>query len=197
MFNFFTLNITYQNWAYVYKTGNPGSPVVSSVNCHTNTILKYVDFHLQPIATNIPSYVIDTTDFLQKLDEVKNILKWLITCNTWCEVTVHKYNKNWRYKSVAHDNQHNKTVATKVIITFLSLILTLNNFVFNSINYLQIMDVQWIQFVLQHTQIFPWHNLKTNIYIYPYIKNKSILYVRYIDDIFTIWTGTKQELLIF
>ena len=34
-------------------------------------------------------------------------------------------------------------------------------------------------------------------HIYPYIKNKSILYLRYIDDIFMIWTGTKQELLIF
>ena len=185
MFNFFTLNITNQNWAYVYKTGNPGSPVVSSVNCHTNTILKYVDFHLQPIATNIPSYVSGTTDFLQKLDEVKNILKWLLTCNTWCEVTVHKYTKKWSYKSVAYGNQHNKTVATKVIITFLSLILTLNNFVFNSINYLQIMDVQWIQFVLQHTQIFPWHNLKSNIYI-PTLKinqyytyDKSMIYSRY------------------
>ena len=34
-------------------------------------------------------------------------------------------------------------------------------------------------------------------HIYPYIKNKSILYLRYIEDIFMIWTGTKQELLIF
>ena len=34
-------------------------------------------------------------------------------------------------------------------------------------------------------------------HIYPYIKNKSILYLQYINDIFMIWTGTKQELLIF
>ena len=96
----------------------------------------------------------------------------------------------------AYDNHPNKTVATKVIITFLSLILTLNNFVFNSINYLHIMgcamgticalafaNILMAQFEKQH--------------IYPYIKNKSILYLRYIDDICMIWTGTKQELLIF
>ena len=34
-------------------------------------------------------------------------------------------------------------------------------------------------------------------HIHPYIKNKSILYLRYIDDIFMIWAATKQELLIF
>ena len=96
----------------------------------------------------------------------------------------------------AYDNHPNKTVVTKVIITFLSLILNLNNFVFNSIKYLQIMgcamgticapayaNIFMAQFEKQH--------------IYPYIKNKSILYLRYIDDIFMIWTGTKQELLIF
>ena len=96
----------------------------------------------------------------------------------------------------AYDNHPNKTVATKVIITFLSLILTLNNFVFNSINYLQIMgcamgticapayaNIFMAQFEKQH--------------IYPYIKNNSILYLQYMDDIFMIWRGTKQELLIF
>ena len=84
-----------------------------------------------------------------------------------------------------------KTVATKKIITLLSLILTLNNFLFNSISYLQIMrcaidticapayaNIFMAQFEKQH--------------IYHYIKNKSVLYLQYIDDIFMIWTGTAH-----
>ena len=34
-------------------------------------------------------------------------------------------------------------------------------------------------------------------HIYPYIKNKSVLYLQYIEDIFMMWTGTKEELVIF
>ena len=37
-----------------------------------------------------------------------------------------------------YDNHTTKIVATKMIMTFLNLMLTLNNFVFNSINYIQI-----------------------------------------------------------
>ena len=88
-----------------------------------------------------------------------------------------------------------------VLISYLCLVYIIiiekeNNFVFNSINYLQIMgsamgticapayaNIFMAQFEKQH--------------IYPYIKNKSILYLRYIDDIFMIWTETKQKLLIF
>ena len=36
----------------------------------------------------------------------------------------------------AYDKQPSKSVSTEVIITFLSLILTLNNFVFNCFHYL-------------------------------------------------------------
>ena len=57
----------------IHKEGNPGQPVVSSVNCHTANISKYVDYHLQPIVKEIPSYVEDTQDFLKKEEKVKDI----------------------------------------------------------------------------------------------------------------------------
>ena len=83
----------------------------------------------------------------------------------------------------AYDNHPNKAVATKVIITFLSLILTLNNFAFNSINYLQVMGCEMGTICAPvYANIFMAQFEKQ--YIYPYIKNKSILYLRYIDDIF-------------
>ena len=34
-------------------------------------------------------------------------------------------------------------------------------------------------------------------YIYPYIKNKTKMFLRFIDDLFMIWTGSEQELLDF
>ena len=34
-------------------------------------------------------------------------------------------------------------------------------------------------------------------HIYPYIKEMSLLYFRYTDDVFMIWKGTKAELMTF
>ena len=34
-------------------------------------------------------------------------------------------------------------------------------------------------------------------HIYPYIHGKAVLFLRYIDDIFMIWNGTTEEVILF
>ena len=36
-----------------------------------------------------------------------------------------------------------------------------------------------------------------NKFIYPFIKRASLIYLRFIDDIFFIWTGNKKDLMKF
>ena len=36
-----------------------------------------------------------------------------------------------------------------------------------------------------------------NKFIYPFIKRASLVYLRFIDDIFFIWTGNKKDLMKF
>ena len=57
----------------VHKEGNPGRPLISSSNCHTSKISKYVDYHLQPILKDIPSYVQDTTNFVRKINQIDSV----------------------------------------------------------------------------------------------------------------------------
>ena len=54
------------------------------------------------------------------------------------------------------NNQAKKPIATQVIIKLLNLILTLTNFVINSINYLQEKAVLWVQFAHRYMQRFSW-----------------------------------------
>ena len=87
-------------------------------------------------------------------------------------------------------------VATKVIVimTFLALILTLNNFMFNCKNYLQISGCTMeTACTPRYANIFM-ARLTTEKHIYPFVKIKVELYLRYIDDIFFICKDTEEEL---
>ena len=55
----------------IRKINNPGRPVVSFVGCHSTNISNFADYHLQPIVKNIPSYVQDSNDFLNKINAAK------------------------------------------------------------------------------------------------------------------------------
>ena len=93
-------------------------------------------------------------------------------------------------------NQVKKPIANGVIIKFLYLRLTLNNFVFNGINYFQkkgcAMGTIWAP---AYANIFM--GKFDRLHIYHYLRNFSTFYCRFIDDIFFLWNGTESELIKF
>ena len=90
--------------------------------------------------------------------------------------------------------QTDKPIATKIIIKFPFLILTLNNLIFNSINYLQIKGCA-MGTICAPSYVNIFMGNFESIHIYPYITAIIIICLRYIDDLFLIRKGTKEELL--
>ena len=95
-----------------------------------------------------------------------------------------------------YNNYPKKPIATKVITTFLALILTLNNFIFNCKHYLQIKGCAMGTICAPaYADIFM-VSFESK-FIYPYLKEKVITFLPFIDDLFMTWTDTEEELLKF
>ena len=135
----------------IHKPNNPGRPVINSIECHTSEISRFVDHHLQPVVKQIPSYIKDTNHFINKVNNFSvPVNSILVTMDV-------------RSLNTSIPNNEGIAATKKSYIhktTFLALILTLNNFVFNSKFYLQIKGC-----ALQHMQISSWLNLKKNTFI--------------------------------
>ena len=94
------------------------------------------------------------------------------------------------------DNYTKKTVATKVITTFLARILTLSNSMFDSKFYLQIKGCA-VGTICTPTYANIFMSEFKERYIYPPIKNKSNSYLRFINYIFMIWTISEIQFKFF
>ena len=140
-------------------------------------------------------YIKNTSDFLRKLKPITEVPEnsYLITVDVKLLYTSIPNSEGIKAVKISHENFTKKTIATKVTTTFLALILTLNNFIFNSKHFLQtkgcamgtICAPFYANFFMDHFE---------RKYRYPLIERKLLTYFRYINDIFLIWTGTKNEL---
>ena len=57
----------------IHEANIPGRPFVSSVECHASKISKFVDHYLKPQAEALPSYIKNTADFINKINDGENI----------------------------------------------------------------------------------------------------------------------------
>ena len=161
---------------------------------HTSNISSFVDYHIQDSAKSLKSYVKDTTDFINKTSNSGELPEesYLVTMDVKALYMNIPNDEGLLALKKALDQKQNQSMTSKVIVTLMSLILTLNNFVFNDKNYLQVKGcVMGTISAPSYANIFMGKFEESHIY--PYIRHLCKLYLRYIDDLFLIWTGTKQQ----
>ena len=184
----------------VHKDNNPGRPVVSAVGCHTEKISAFVDHHLQPMTKELPSYVKDTTHLIKKLDALPDIPADTILV-TMDVRSLYTNIPNEEGKQAIKDFFRERArpgdeKLSKVINVLLTLILTLNNFIFNGENYIQTNGCSMgTKCAPSYASLYMgWFE---KIHILPRIREHTLMYVRFIDDILLVWKGSEEELLKF
>ena len=58
----------------------PGRPAISNSSYFTENISTFLDFHLEPLAQKVKSYIQDTNDFLKKIANLHPLPDSLILC---------------------------------------------------------------------------------------------------------------------
>ena len=182
----------------VHKANHPGRPIIAAIDSPTSKLARFADHHLKPIAEQLPSYVKDTGSFLRKINKIGKVPKnsILVTMDVSSLYTNIPHREGLNAVARALEARTNRSVPTRVLLKFLSMILHLNNFCFNDTNYIQTKgcamgskcsgsyaDIFMGDFEARH--------------IYPRINGKHKAYTRFKDDIFLIWTGGEAALLDF
>ena len=184
----------------IHKPNNPGRPIISGNGCPTEKISVFVDSFLQPLAMDLDSYVQDDIDFLRHIEDINN--NDLITEDTLlCTMDVSAL-----YTNIPHtdgtdacreylDTRQDKSTSTSFICKLITLILTMNNFIFNGLNYLQINGTAMGTCMAPNYANLFMGSLETKFLHSCLVKPTK--WLRYIDDIFIIWNDGKEKLLEF
>ena len=163
----------------------PGRPIVSGIGTLTEYVSAFDDRELQPLLANIPSYIKDTTDFLNKLSRFDDN-----TILATLDVTA-------LYSSIPHndgicackkhlDRRALSTTSSEDICQLIKFVLEYNVFSFNDEYFLQVCGTAMgTRMVPCYANIFMAELEENFVSGYPY---KPLAYYRYIDDIFIIWS---------
>ena len=176
----------------------PGRPIVSGCNSESANVEHFIDYHLQPIATSIPSFIRDSLHFKSLLSDLdirdSDILFSLDVQSLYTNIPIQQGIASVKQALSEHASTA-KNRPDKFILTLLELTLLRNDFQFNNETYLQtkgtamgkkyapafanIFMHYWEQQALSSTNYTP------------------LFWKRYIDDIFGTWRHSEDQLHTF
>ena len=174
----------------------PGRPIISANGCPTERISAFVDENIKGAVPKIKSYIKDTTDFIHKIENLiipENAI--LVTFDVVSLYT--NIPNNEGIMSVAKSLQKHPPPFTchRIVLELLKQVLFKNNFEFNGKHFLQVGGTA------MGTKLAPSY---ANIFmgdleekILSKCDKKPFFWVRYIDDIFAVWTEGHESLSEF
>ena len=185
------------NSTYYQKKGIPGRPICSSVNHQTVNISKFVDEHIKTYIPNTKSHIRDTQDFINKITQLGHIPEGAILATL--DVTS-LYTNMPNHEGLLAVAEHMRQDPTKgpignYILDLLKLVLHNMYFEFNNEFFLQIGGTAMGAALAPNYANLFMDRFKTKaLSNYPL---QPLIWKRFIDDIFLIWTHGEDSLKEF
>ena len=179
----------------IHKTNCPGRPVISGCNTPTEKISAFVDHQLKPLIPQISSYVKDTNDFLNKLKHMDKFSEGaiLVTIDVVGLYPHSLHNEGVEAIRKILNTRTNQEIPTDDIVDLAELVLKNNNFEFDGKHFLQKCGIG-TRMAPAYANIFM-DDLESRLLDLAPVK--PYLWLRYIDDIFMVWTAGEEQLQEF
>ena len=172
----------------------PGRPIISNSGYITENISSFLDYHLQPLAKSVKSYLKDTNDFLAKIRDLPDLPENAILC-TIDVVGLYPSipnNEGLAALKKALDKRENPEVSTATLLDMAEVTLKNNYFEHDGKVYKQTKGTA------MGTKFAPPYSI---IYMGDFEESaldeselKPWVWWRYIDDIFIIWEHGEDKL---
>ncbi|CAJ0929289.1 unnamed protein product, partial [Ranitomeya imitator] len=174
----------------------PGRPIVSSVGSMCERAGEYLDFFLQPIASSLPSFIRDSSHFIDICGQIELPGDFLlVTCDVeslYSNIGHKEGTEAVAYflnKKSSSDRGHDS-----FLLDLLTFVLHHNFFLFDRTYYLQRSGVAMgAKCAPAYANTFlGWWEEKF-VYPLPSFAAHVHAWLRFIDDIFILWKGTREE----
>ena len=178
----------------IHKKDIPGRPICSSTDHPTSNISKFIDEHFKSYVPKTNSYVRDTQHFISRLKQLGKIPDNALLVTLDVSLLYTNIRNHEGILAVA-DHIRRDPEKQKIrphLLKLLELVLHSMNFTFNGDHYLQIGGT------VMGTAVAPnYANLFMDRFKTKALANwrlKPLIWLRFIDDIFMIWTHGEDTL---
>ena len=175
----------------------PGRPVISNCGAPTENTSEFLDHNLKSLMQSGKSYIKDTNDFLDKVRKLKNLPSnsILVTADVVGLYPSIPHDLGLEALEKALESRIQKIIPTEDLIEMASFVLKNNFFEFNDVVMQQISGTAiGTKFGPPYACIFM-DQIENE-----FLKTQSLqplVWLRYIDDIFFIWTHGGESLELF